>query len=306
MAKHYKNHLSDYDTWNQLLHAEGWVLFKENISDTLCLDEVSLSNGELYTVLTNAHAQTRQGSLISMVKGVKSEDVIDILKKIPLQEREKVKEISLDMANNMERIAKKLFPKAFIVTDRFHVAKLVSDAVQQIRIKHRWEAIAEENKKTKKAKAQGKRYISKTYENGDTKKQLLARSRYLLFKPENKRTERQQKRAEILFREYPQIKHAYELSMNFRNIYQTCKSIPEAKAAFEKWFAKIDEHGYESFITAAESIKNHYEYILNFFINRTTNALAETFNSKLKAFRAVFRGVRDLTFFIYRVSKIFA
>ena len=240
-----------------------------------------------------------------MIKGVRSEDILKILKKIPIAERKKVKEISVDMANNMEKIARKGFPKAAVVTDRFHVARLVSEAVQEIRIRHRWKAIESENKKIKEAKKIGVKYVSPTFENGDTVKQLLARSRYLLFKPKKKWTDKQSKRAEILFNEYPDIKHAYELSMMFRNVYETSATKKDAEIGFEKWFKKIEKYNYSSFVTASESIKNHKETILNFFVNRTTNALAESFNSKLKAFRTVFRGINDLSFFIFRVTKIF-
>ncbi|MGJ1350624.1 transposase [Sphingobacterium siyangense] len=48
------------------------------------------------------------------------------------------------------------------------------------------------------------------------------------------------------------------------------------------------------------------QYILHYFDNRSTNASAESFNAKLKAFRSVFRGVRDTTFFLYRVMKLYA
>ena len=60
------------------------------------------------------------------------------------------------MAGNMELIAKKCFPMAIRVTDRFHVQKLATEAVQEIRIKYRWDAIDWENdaieigRKTKK------------------------------------------------------------------------------------------------------------------------------------------------------------
>jgi hypothetical protein len=305
LGKHYKNHLSGYHDWEQSEHSEDWVLYPDNLTDTLCLDEVALSNGELYTILTNAKAKTQEGSLIAMIKGVKSADVLRILEKIPLKERKKVTEVSVDMANNMEKIASNGFPGASVVTDRFHVAKLISDAVQEIRIRHRWEAISEENKKIKDAKDKNRKYVADTFENGDTKKQLLARSRYLLFKPENKRTQKQEKRAKILFEQYQDIEQAYKLSMKFRNIYQTAKSKEDARNRFIDWFEEIDKYGYDSFVTAAESVKSHFGTILNYFENRTTNALAETFNSKLKAFRAVFRGVTDLSFFIFRVTKIF-
>ena len=306
MSQHYKNHLSGFYNWEQLDHAGDWVLFPENIGGHLCLDEVALSDGELYTVLTNARARCQKGSLIAMVKGVKSGDVCRILEGIPIEKRQEVKEVSVDMANSMEKIASTSFPKASIVTDRFHVARLISEAVQEIRIKHRWKAIEEENMAIKKAKKAKKKYISPTYENGDSKKQLLARSRYLLFKSSNKWTDNQKTRSEILFREYPDVKKAYELSMMFRNIYETARSVPQANEKFQEWNEKVKQKQFDAFITAAESINSHKETILNFFKNRTTNALAENFNSKIKAFRSIFRGVRDIDFFLYRVSLIFA
>jgi len=306
LAKHYKNHLSGFYDWDQREHSAEWILYPDNIGERLCLDEIALSDGELYTILTNAGAKSQKGSLIAMVKGVKSSEVCDVLYKIPLEDRKKVKEISVDMANNMEKIARNSFPVASVVTDRFHVAKLVSEAVQEIRIKYRWEAIDLENENIKKAKEKGKRYISPTFENGDTRKQLLARSRYLLFKSKTKWTESQTKRAQILFEEYPDIEHAYNLSMFFRNIYETADSVKNAKERLRDWFDKVNQSNFSSFITAAQSVYNHKETILNFFNNRTTNALAENFNSKIKAFRNVFRGVRDVPFFLYRVALIFA
>nr|WP_025069543.1 transposase [Bacteroides propionicifaciens] len=46
--------------------------------------------------------------------------------------------------------------------------------------------------------------------------------------------------------------------------------------------------------------------IVQFFNNRSTNASAESFNAKIKSFRASLRGVRDVNFFIYRLTKIYA
>ena len=54
------------------------------------------------------------------------------------------------------------------------------------------------------------------------------------------------------------------------------------------------------------SVQMHYEAILNFFNNRSTNASAESFNAKIKAFRAASRGVRDTAFFLFRLAKIYA
>jgi transposase len=45
---------------------------------------------------------------------------------------------------------------------------------------------------------------------------------------------------------------------------------------------------------------------LNYFDNRSTNASAESFNAKIKAFRAAFRGVKNSSFFLFRLSNIYA
>lgn len=79
-----------------------------------------------------------------------------------------------------------------------------------------------------------------------------------------------------------------------------------AKAKLALWYNKIEEYEYDPFTTVAQSIKNHYERILNFFVNRSTNAAAEAFNAKIKAFRAAFRGVVDMKFFLFRIAKVYA
>ena len=85
------------------------------------------------------------------------------------------------MAPTMERIARLSFPKAKLVTDRFHVQNLAFDGVQELRIKCKWEAIEQENNEMQLAKEVNKKYLPEVLENGDTLKQLLARSRYLLI-----------------------------------------------------------------------------------------------------------------------------
>ena len=106
------------------------------------------------------------------------------------------------MAPNMEQIARTCFPAAKRVTDRFHVQKLAYEAVQEMRVKARWEALDEESIQIAYAKACGKMYHAPVFANGDTRKQLLARSIYLLYKKESLWTQSQRIRAEILFKEY--------------------------------------------------------------------------------------------------------
>ncbi|REC39923.1 transposase, partial [Candidatus Chryseobacterium massiliense] len=113
---------------------------------------MALSDGELYTVLTSKTARGRKGSLVAMIKGTKSEEVTDRLLKISRKIRQKVKEITLDMEGSMKFIAKQCFPNAMQVVDRFHVQKLAAEAVQELRIQYRWEAIDFENEIIKQSR----------------------------------------------------------------------------------------------------------------------------------------------------------
>lgn len=302
----YKTVLSDYDNWSQKKHSEEYILYPNNSGPYLALDETALSNGELYTILTNKSRGTRKGSIIAMVKGTKAEDITNVLLKIPKNLRDKVLEVSLDMAASMNQVVRACFPKAKRVTDRFHVQKLAFEAVQDIRIKHRWEAIELENSLYQEAKKSDKSFVPKTHSNGDTQKQLLARSRYLLFKTPDKWTDSQKIRSEILFAEYPDIKKAYSLSVGLSNIYN--QNIPKG-VAFTKmaqWFNLAEKSGFRSFAAIRRTFEQHYQSILNYFDNRSTNAYAEVFNAKIKEFRSSFRGVTDIKFFLFRLSKIFA
>jgi len=288
-------------------HSEDYIVFPENIGEYIAIDETSLSRGELYTIVTNKAAKGQKGALIAMIKGTESEKVKSILiKKIPHRERRKVKEVTLDMAANMEQIVRKTFTKASLVTDRFHVQKLAYDAVQQMRIAYRWEAIDMENKEIELAREMGKSHVPDRLENGDTHKQLLARSRYLLFKNKSNWSPSQIWRAELLFKYYPQLSKAYELAQKLGHIYHTVKDKGVAYLKLAKWYDQVEKAGFKNFNTVSKSIQNHYQTILNFFERRSTNAAAESFNAKIKAFRSQFRGVKNVSFFLYRLSKIYA
>jgi len=186
------------------------------------------------------------------------------------------------------------------------VQKLVLETLQNIRIKYRWEAIDKENEQIIQSKSRETEYRSETFDNGDTTKQLLARSRYLLYKATNNWTQNQYIRSKILFKQYPDIKKAYDLVQGLRNIFNTANSIQEAYTKLAHWYKDVEQTRFKAFNTIANTITINYKTILNYFINRSTNASAESFNAKIKVFRAQFKGVRNIEFFLFRLTKIFA
>lgn len=297
--------MSGFKDWDQKSHAMDYLIFTENMGKRLSIDEVSLTNGELFTFVTNKDGHGKNGTLVASIKGTLSKDICAVLDRIPISLRNLVQETTLDMARNMESAIARSFPNSKLVTDRFHVVKLVIDALQHLRVTHRWNEIAKENDAIAAAKKSGVKYKPDELKNGDSPKQLLARSRYILAKKEAKWTLNQKERAEILFEKYPDLYIAYHHILSFRNIYeQTCKRT--ATERIQQWIEKTATLKIKEFNTAANTIAYNMENIINFFNNRSTNASAESFNAKIKLFRANQRGVVDTTFFLFRLAKLFA
>ena len=89
-------------------------------------------------------------------------------------------------------------------------------------------------------------------------------------------------------------------------IYNNSKSKNGARLNLAKWYERVEKSGFKMFRTIVKTVYNNYDEILNFFVNRSTNASAESFNAKIKSFRASLRGVSDINFFLFRLAKIYA
>ena len=305
LEKQYKNKLSEFREFEEEkeLELENEIfVFPENFSEDMAIDETGL-NGELYTIILNKKAKGKKWSLAALIKGTKAEKIVSaVFDKVKTTQLMQIKEMTLDLANNMDRIVRQICPNGLHTYDRFHVQKLVTEAVQTIRIRHRWQAIKEEEENVLKARNNKQKFVSFRYNNGDTKKQLLARSRYLLYKPQNKWSKWQQERAKILFKEFPNLKKAYNLSMYFRNCYEYGNNVYR----FKKWIKKVNDWDINELKVVATTIESKLWWIMNYFHNKATNANIEWFHSKLKLFRQQTRWVIDNKFFFFRIIKYFA
>ena len=232
--------------------------------------------------------------MIAMIKGTDAETVISVLEKIGLNKRKTVREVTLDLSPTMKKIARRVFPNAYLTNDRFHVQRLFYDAIDDLRITYRWMARDIENEEIRRCREEKIEYVPFRYRNGDTRKQLLARAKHILSKNSVNWTESQRLRAEIIFENYPELRYAYRTPVNV------------ARLKLARWYNAVESMEFGAFQTVLNTFTNHYQTILNFFINRDTNAFAESFNSKVKAFRNQFRGVRDIPFFLYRLAKLTA
>lgn len=225
---------------------------------------------------------------------------------IPQEILDRVQEATLDMPDSMRKIVRRCFPNAIRVIDPVHVQKLALDALQEMRIAHRRDAINEETNAKEEPKCNRTTCQPVVCRNGDTSKQLLARSQYLLFKSPQKSTESLKLRAEILFENYPDLQKAHSLTHSLRMIYAKKTIKDAARLSLAHWYNKVEESGFKSFYTIAATIYEHYHEILNFVVNRSTDASAQSFNAKIKTFTAALRGVADIKFFLFRLTKMHA
>lgn len=328
LERAYKEHLSGYYQWEDRAHADSYLLFPENFGPHMCIDETSTKDGELFTVLSNKDGHCRKGSIAAIVRGTRVEDVVAALMLVPEIIRKQVGEITMDFSSSMAAIAEEVFPWAYRVLDRFHMQKMAIEAVNNLRLKHKREAMAAENqaRKTfkKKQKAsrnrmrksewfanrtlpRAKAFVPERLSNGDTLPELLARSLYLLTMSPNKWTDKQKKRAELLFYIYPDIKKAYGLCHSLRVIFSNKNATKEsARTSMAEWYTQVGKFKNEDFDVLAETIQEREDEVLNFFLFRSTNAQAEALNTKIKAFRAQLRGIIDLKFFLFRLTRIYA
>lgn len=252
---------------------------------------------------------------------------------IPEELRKAVIEVTMDHSDIMNAVVREVFPDARIT----HTVQVVGDAIEEIRMQSKREAVKEEKKektefrkrllrnakkrqkfaekhpKTYKGKKRGRkpvrvnaRYIPTTLSNGDTPIDLLRKCRNMLLQSGEKWTDAQKERANVLFGKYPKIKEAYSLLCSLRSILRgTTLNKETAKSKQHEWYDKVAASTLREVKAARDTIKLKEDQVLNYFVERSTNASAESLNSKVKNFRAQLHGVLDVKYFMYRLCSIF-
>lgn len=297
------------------------ILKPENFGEHMTIDDKNIG-GEGYTVIANKIT----GKIAVLAQTTKVDILASILQKIPVSIRYSVKIISKDLAEGYDWIARTLFLNAIRVDDKFHVLQLGFEAMQNVRVRYRQLVLTEERNRREEKKAHsrerkaqcekpGKIYekpkdkiaMSKTYGNGDTKKELLARSRYLLFSFREKWTESQKERATILFQEFSEIEKTYDLMILFRGFYQTkVGGMKTAKRRLKTWYGKVSTADIEEMKTFASTVSHHEATILNYFETGCTNAFAESINAQIQRFVQSNQGTNDRDFFHFRLKGYFS
>lgn len=260
----------------------------------MCIDDKNIG-GEGYTILSNKDT----GKIASLIMSTKSSVVSNVLSNIDMSLRLKVKTITKDLAESYDWVSRTMFSNATRVADKFHVIKLGLEALQSIRIRHRQEALLNDKKCST-----NKELKNKLLNNGESVKELLARSRYLLFKFKTAWTDSQAERAKILFEMFPDLSTSYDLICSFRSIYNlSTRDTKFAKRCLDKWKIQVKAKASHipEMVAFLRTVEHHEPDIVNYFSTRQTNAFAESLNNKIQSMVRTNYGIRNRDFFHFRI-----
>lgn len=336
LHKWYKNNLSGFEpdgasqihehdieviTTHGKTNIEVPILRPENIGANMGIDEKMIGE-QYYTILSN-----RETGKIAFCADTTRSDYLKQAIEPLLDKLSQVKRITRDMAGCYARFSKEVMPNAIQIADKFHVVKNLLDAMQAVRIRCRQKLLEQRRKAYQEFKESEKQrlndceknnqkftpkkfvYKENRLANGETPCELLLRSHFLLYKFPTQWKLRQMKRAELLFKVFPEIKTAYYLSCNFRtwcsnenigqNQLQTLKNLYQ-------WYEDVDDADIDELSNFKSLVESNEDEIVEYFTNGETNAMAENINGKIKKFIASNKGIRNTDFFFFRLSKCFA
>jgi transposase len=224
--------------------------------ERLSMDEVSKKKGKgkFATVISDVDTS----SLLEVIDSHKSDEIIEELEKIPLEIRENVKEVSVDMWGGFPKVIENIFPNAKIVIDRFHVMKLVNKSLNKIRLILGLKGL---------------------------------KNRTILLKNYQDLTEEEKEKLLEVLRQSPCLSIAYEMKEEFREIYETSTTVKMGIRRMEKWLT----HARLFFGETTQTIKNHLTEICHYFISGTTSGVMEGLNNKIKLILRQSYGFKSFT-----------
>jgi len=189
-----------------------------------------------------------------------------------IPEPEGVKTVSLDMAECFRNAAMMQFPNADLVHDRFHIAALLGEAVDD----------------TRRAEVK--------------KRPELKDSRYVWLKNPENLTDNQRASFEALVKTELKTAEAYAFKQTFKAFFEQ-EDVPAGIEFFQNWTDELDKHDLPKMHKVARTLQKNIQGLLNYLKWRITNAYGEAVNALIQEIKTVARGFRQ--FQNFRVAILF-
>src|SRR6201984_2369768 len=223
------------------------------------LDEKSFGLGQRYVSLLSDLDQSRR------------------LEDVPQGQREKSEAAAMDMSAGFAAATAQQAPHVVIIHDKFHVAKMLNEAVDRVRRKEHKELLKQND-----ARLTGSRQL-------------------WLYNPINLKDERAEE-FERLIQSELKTSRAWMLKESFAGFWQQ-EGRWHAQGYFSKWYSRARRSRLEPLKKVAKSLKNHLNTLPNYFIHPITNAVTEGLNNRIQEIKANARGFRS--FDNYRTRILF-
>lgn len=188
---------------------------------------------------------------------------------------DQIEEMTLDISPAFIKGVNEQFPKAELTFDKFHVMKIINEAVDEVRR-------AEQKERPE-----------------------LLRSRWVWLKNENHWTSKQRQMFEALSLPMLNLKtaRAHRIKLALQEFWTLPAGL--AEPFLKRWYFWATRSRLESVIKAARTVKRHWNGILRYFVSRITNGVLEGINSLIQAAKARARGyrsTRNLITMVYLIS----
>jgi transposase len=233
----------------------------ENITK-VGIDEKSFLKGQQYVSLM---CDLDDNRVLEVVRGHDTQSVVNLWNALGSELAKKVEAVAMDMGQSMISGTQKCAPQAAIVHDKFHVSKLLNEAVDKTR-KEENRRLLSRNDKT----LCGTRY---SWLYGDIPEDLDADFTELLAV--NLKTSR-----------------AWMYKEQMRDFWKQ-QDVDRGNLFFKHWYNCAMHSKLPSVKKAAKTLKSHLSGLISYFTHPISNALCEGFNSKIQAIKSFARGFRN-------------
>jgi len=240
----------------------------------ICIDEVSYKKRHKYlTIISDLNS----GEILEIVKTRRYKPVAEVIKKIPLKSRRKVRWVSTDMWKAYLKVAAKLFPNAEVVLDKFHLVRHLNEAVDQVR--------KEEQNKLEKSESK-----------------YLKNSRWLFLYGQEKLDKEQIQKLEEITRQNARLYEAYLLKERFRSVINQLKG-RDGKIEMARWIKLARTCQLKPIWDFAKMILRHYRKIVNYFHHPISSGLAEGLNNLIATVKKKAYGYRNMEYFKLKIRQ---
>lgn len=238
------------------------------------LDEKSFRRGQSYiSVLVDIDAEAPR--VLEAAEGRTQADAELLLEELPESQRAKVEAAAIDMSAAYAGAVRSKLPRAEIVHDRFHVSKLLGEAVDKVR------------------RGEHKDLLAK----GDDR---LLGTRYLWLWHPDELTGAKLEAFEAVAWQNLRTARAYYHKLMFLEFWEQ-PDVPAAHRYFAQWYAEAMRSALEPIKKVARTLRDHLLGLLSYFRHRITNALCEAFNASIQALKATARGFRSFEHYRTRI-----